>query len=549
MAYSDPRTWVTGELVTAALMNAQLRDNLDAVIDGATGTYVNTVVGPHSIGGSSVDYVRLQLIGSFTSGGASTVAFGTYTGGAITGHSADSVSIAGMRLDNAITTAGNCTTVAQLSVNEPQITVGSGTVTNSASIYVQAAATEATNDYALWVDSGATQLDGNLTVGGVATVTGDLNVDSGGLFVESDNSYVGMGTTSPASALHVTPAVAAAVNNHMKGVQLSPSVTGYPGWEIYGISCTPTMVEGGSDNAGNIVGVLVAPTVTNDAGATCTTASSIKTNAFAAPTGTTNATGLNCTAPTGATNNSAACFIGGDIGIGTLTPGFTSPSRGLTVLASTQARIELVGTRTSDDVVADVTFMNSGGSQTIGIIRSNRSGANNSGSLTFHTYNAGSNVTALTLSPAGALSKASGSFKIDHPHPDKNATHHLIHSFVEAPKADLIYRGRVTLAAGSATVDLDDAAGMTIGTWALLCRSDTAQCYTTNETGGHHVRGAVSGSTLTIDCEEECDDEVSWMVIGERKDQHMLDTDWTDEEGRVIVEPEKPPTPEEEDDD
>ena len=28
------------------------------------------------------------------------------------------------------------------------------------------------------------------------------------------------------------------------------------------------------------------------------------------------------------------------------------------------------------------------------------------------------------------------------------------------------------------------------------------------------------------------------MVIGERHDKHMFDTEWTDDEGRVIVEPE-----------
>jgi hypothetical protein len=30
------------------------------------------------------------------------------------------------------------------------------------------------------------------------------------------------------------------------------------------------------------------------------------------------------------------------------------------------------------------------------------------------------------------------------------------------------------------------------------------------------------------------------MVIGERKDKHMLDTEWTDDDGKVIVEPLKP---------
>jgi hypothetical protein len=27
------------------------------------------------------------------------------------------------------------------------------------------------------------------------------------------------------------------------------------------------------------------------------------------------------------------------------------------------------------------------------------------------------------------------------------------------------------------------------------------------------------------------------MVVGERKDQHMIDTTWTDDNGKVIVEP------------
>ena len=90
------------------------------------------------------------------------------------------------------------------------------------------------------------------------------------------------------------------------------------------------------------------------------------------------------------------------------------------------------------------------------------------------------------------------------------------------------------------TVDLDTAAGMTTGTWELLCRD--AQCYTTNETGWHHVRGTVAGSTLTIECEEECDDVVSWMVVACRQDAHMKNSDtiWTDEDGYPIVEPEKP---------
>jgi hypothetical protein len=231
----------------------------------------------------------------------------------------------------------------------------------------------------------------------------------------------------------------------------------------------------------------------------------------------------------------------GDVGIGTATPNYLSSVKALTVQGSTQPRIEIVGTRTVDDCPGEITFINrvSTTNNVMGAIKANRVGADNSGSLTFHTYNAGGSVTALTLSPAGALSKSSGSFRIDHPLPAKTDTHHLVHSFVEGPRADLIYRGSATLVDGAATVDLDDAADMTTGTWVLLCRNE--QVYTSNETGWKHVRGSVSGSTLTIDCEEsDCTDTVSWMVVAERQDQHMIDTDWTDAEGRVIVEPEKP---------
>jgi len=39
--------------------------------------------------------------------------------------------------------------------------------------------------------------------------------------------------------------------------------------------------------------------------------------------------------------------------------------------------------------------------------------------------------------------------------------------------------------------------------------------------------------------------------VAERQDQHMYDTQWTDENGRPIIEPLKPevPDPEEDDDD
>jgi len=136
----------------------------------------------------------------------------------------------------------------------------------------------------------------------------------------------------------------------------------------------------------------------------------------------------------------------------------------------------------------------------------------------------------------GSLSKGSGSFKIDHPL--KPETHHLVHSFIEGPQADNIYRGKVALVDGTATVNLDDAARMTEGTFVAL--NGNVQCFTTNEDGWTAVRGKVDGNILTIEAQEvACTDTVSWLVVGERHDQHILDTDWTDEQGRVITEPAK----------
>jgi hypothetical protein len=136
----------------------------------------------------------------------------------------------------------------------------------------------------------------------------------------------------------------------------------------------------------------------------------------------------------------------------------------------------------------------------------------------------------------GALSKGSGSFRIDHPLPEKKDTHQLVHSFIEGPQVDLIYRGHVNLINGKATINIDETSNMTNGTFEALCRDIC--CFTSNETDWTSVRGHVDGNILAIEAQDLTSTaEVCWMVIGERKDQHIMDTDWTDENGRVITEP------------
>jgi hypothetical protein len=143
---------------------------------------------------------------------------------------------------------------------------------------------------------------------------------------------------------------------------------------------------------------------------------------------------------------------------------------------------------------------------------------------------------ATSLNVAGSFSANSKSFLIPHPLANLKTTHNLRYVSVESPQADLIYRGKIRLTAGRAVINIDEAATMTEGTFEALCRE--VQCFTSNETSWDTVRGKVEANILTIECQNtDSTDEISWMVIGERQDEHIMDTDWTDSNGKVIVEP------------
>ena len=119
---------------------------------GASGTYTYGMV----IGGTSV--------ASADSNYATGVAFMPN----ITSHSGDDnfvslVSMGGTLAGQSLTTGGNTGIATTLHLSEPDIST-SHTITASATLYIQNAASEATNDYALWVDSGTTRLDGYLYV-------------------------------------------------------------------------------------------------------------------------------------------------------------------------------------------------------------------------------------------------------------------------------------------------------------------------------------------------------------------------------------------------
>ena len=142
----------------------------------------------------------------------------------------------------------------------------------------------------------------------------------------------------------------------------------------------------------------------------------------------------------------------------------------------------------------------------------------------------------------GALTKGSGSFRITHPLPALKDTKDLLHSFIEGPQCDNIYRGKIDLVGGTATVNLDTKSDMTAGTFVVLNRD--VQCFTTNETGWTNVKGSVSGNILTITAQDNsCTDTISWMVVGERQDDTIKSSNLTDANGKLIMEPNQIPAP------
>ena len=108
--------------------------------------------------------------------------------GSVTGASGNNVF--GLRVEPESITipTGTTTLAASLYLNEPAITE-TGTLTNAATLYIAGAATEADNNFALWIDSGAVQIDENLTVNSNVVVGNNLTI--GGTDQASADIYLG----------------------------------------------------------------------------------------------------------------------------------------------------------------------------------------------------------------------------------------------------------------------------------------------------------------------------------------------------------------------
>jgi len=208
----------TGQVLTSAgtgtvpawSSNVDLGGTLDV-----TGRLLVDSAGPSALGQAVSGTTGLVLGGAFTSDGSSNYAYKVNIAGALTGASGDTARLALFRVGGTgITThatSETTTLVTSAYIAEPSLTKGSGsTVTNATALYIDAAPSGATNNYAIWVDAGATQLDGTLDVGGATTldstltVVNDVAVDTDTLFVDVSADNVGIGVTDPDVALDVS---------------------------------------------------------------------------------------------------------------------------------------------------------------------------------------------------------------------------------------------------------------------------------------------------------------------------------------------------------
>jgi hypothetical protein len=147
------------------------------------------------------------------------------------------------------------------------------------------------------------------------------------------------------------------------------------------------------------------------------------------------------------------------------------------------------------------------------------------------------NSPTATLTVNGSVSKTSGSFDI--PHPIKKG-YRLVHSFIEGPRVDLIYRGKKQLSNGTIMVDLEKEATangsvMSPGTFDALCTN--AEVFLQNNDTFDRVKGHVSSHILTIESENPVSAAtINWMVIAERKDPSIKEWNMTDSNGFLVLE-------------
>lgn len=131
-------------------------------------------VGPHAIGGVAATSQRLRLTGTFT--GANDTR-GVMIDGTLTG--VDTFGVSGLIIDPALVRAasGSHALFAILDVRGSAIT-GTASLTSAATVYISAAPSGATNNYALFIDAGVARLDGEVQANATIYIGDTSNANS-----------------------------------------------------------------------------------------------------------------------------------------------------------------------------------------------------------------------------------------------------------------------------------------------------------------------------------------------------------------------------------
>ena len=132
-----------------------------------------------------------------------------------------------------------------------------------------------------------------------------------------------------------------------------------------------------------------------------------------------------------------------------------------------------------------------------------------------------------SLDVTSGFSAANKQFKIKHP---VNENKWLYHTSIEAPRADLIYRGCIQLENGSGSCLIDSSSRMSDGTFESLTKN--SQLFLQNETGFDRVKGNVMTGSINVISENiNSNDVISWMVVAERRDEDILNSPLYDSNG------------------
>lgn len=134
---------------------------------GAPQGATSTAVSQYQIGGATTTNIRVGMRGATGTTPAAGSSYGSFILGTQTA---------------TIAATGTHPLFAQLAIKPLTISTGLGTLTNSASLYIEGAATNATNNYSLWIAAGTTRIDGAMAINLGSDATGDIYYrNSGGL--------------------------------------------------------------------------------------------------------------------------------------------------------------------------------------------------------------------------------------------------------------------------------------------------------------------------------------------------------------------------------